>query len=75
MMKGRVREATREFVDGAPQRWPNLPMVVLVDEYSASASEIGRRAAGSRSGGRRGSTSYGKEARRRSIRSRAAAHR
>jgi len=40
MMKGRVREANREFVDGAPQRWPNLPMVVLVDEYSASASEI-----------------------------------
>ena len=39
-MKGRVREANRNFVDGAPQRWPNLPMVVLVDEYSASASEI-----------------------------------
>lgn len=40
MMKGRVRESNREFVDGAAQRWPNLPMVVLVDEYSASASEI-----------------------------------
>ncbi len=40
MMKGRVREANRAFVDGAAQRWPNLPMVVLVDEYSASASEI-----------------------------------
>jgi len=39
-MKGRVRDANRDFVDGAPQRWPNLPMVVLVDEYSASASEI-----------------------------------
>ena len=39
-MKGRVREANREFVDAAPQRWPDLPIVVLVDEYSASASEI-----------------------------------
>ena len=39
-MKGRVRDANREFVDGAPQRWPDLPIVVLVDEYSASASEI-----------------------------------
>jgi carboxyl-terminal processing protease len=39
-MKGRVREANRQFVDGIPQRWPDLPMVVLVDEYSASASEI-----------------------------------
>jgi len=39
-MKGRVRDANRDFVDGAAQRWPNLPMVVLVDEYSASASEI-----------------------------------
>jgi carboxyl-terminal processing protease len=39
-MKGRVRDANRNFVDSAPQRWPKLPMVVLVDEYSASASEI-----------------------------------
>jgi len=39
-MKGRVRDANRDFVDGGQQRWPNLPMVVLVDEYSASASEI-----------------------------------
>jgi carboxyl-terminal processing protease len=39
-MRGRVREANRKFVDGASQRWPNLPIVVLVDEYSASASEI-----------------------------------
>lgn len=39
-MKGRLREANRQFVDGAPQRWPTLPIVVLVDEYSASASEI-----------------------------------
>ena len=39
-MKGRVREANRTFVDGNAQRWPDLPIVVLVDEYSASASEI-----------------------------------
>jgi carboxyl-terminal processing protease len=39
-MKGRLREANREFVDGYAQRWPTLPIVVLVDEYSASASEI-----------------------------------
>jgi carboxyl-terminal processing protease len=39
-MRGRVREANREFVDGYSQPWPNLPIVVLVDEYSASASEI-----------------------------------
>jgi carboxyl-terminal processing protease len=39
-MRGRVREANRKFVDGYSQRWPNLPIVVLVDEYSASASEI-----------------------------------
>jgi len=39
-MRGRVREANHEFVDGYSQQWPNLPMVVLVDEYSASASEI-----------------------------------
>jgi carboxyl-terminal processing protease len=39
-MRGRQREANRKFVDSAPQRWPNLPIVVLVNEYSASASEI-----------------------------------
>ena len=39
-MRGRVREANHVFVDNTPQRWPNLPIVVLVDEYSASASEI-----------------------------------
>ena len=39
-MRGRVREANHTFLDGAAQRWPDLPIVVLVDEYSASASEI-----------------------------------
>ena len=39
-MKGRSAEANREFVDRAAQRWPELPMAVLVNENSASASEI-----------------------------------
>src|SRR5262249_26029890 len=29
-----------KFVDSADQRWPGLPIVVIVDEFSASASEI-----------------------------------
>jgi carboxyl-terminal processing protease len=39
-MKGRAYGATREFRDGAPQPWPDLPIVALVNEHSASASEI-----------------------------------
>ena len=39
-MRGRTPDANREFVDRAAQRWPNLPMIVLVDSGSASASEI-----------------------------------
>jgi len=39
-MRGRLREANRKFVDSYAQRWPQLPIVVLVDQYSASASEI-----------------------------------
>lgn len=39
-IKGRVPEANATFRDDAPQRWPTLPLVVLVDEGSASASEI-----------------------------------
>lgn len=39
-IKGRMPEANATLSDQAPQRWPNLPIVVLVDDGSASASEI-----------------------------------
>ena len=39
-MRGRVPESNRDYTDSAIQRWPQLPLVVLVDGRSASASEI-----------------------------------
>jgi carboxyl-terminal processing protease len=39
-MRGREPEANREYTDTAKQRWPNLPLLVLVDGRSASAAEI-----------------------------------
>jgi len=38
--KGRDASETRAFEDRAAQRWPDMPLVVLVDHGSASASEI-----------------------------------
>jgi carboxyl-terminal processing protease len=38
--RGRARGATKEFYDEARQAWPDLPIVVLVDDGTASASEI-----------------------------------
>jgi carboxyl-terminal processing protease len=39
-MRGREPEANREYSDTAKQRWPDLPLLVLVDGRSASAAEI-----------------------------------
>ena len=38
--RGRAEGATREFTDTDPQRYADLPIVVLVNGQSASASEI-----------------------------------
>jgi len=39
-MRGRVADANRDYADTAAQRWPQLPLMVLVDGRSASAAEI-----------------------------------
>jgi carboxyl-terminal processing protease len=39
-MRGRLPDANREYADTAKQRWPQLPLIVLVDGRSASAAEI-----------------------------------
>ena len=39
-MRGRTPDATRVYDDRAPERWPQMPIVVLVDGNAASASEI-----------------------------------
>jgi carboxyl-terminal processing protease len=39
-IRGRTPEANHVFADSAPQRWAGLPLVVLVNEGSASAAEI-----------------------------------
>jgi carboxyl-terminal processing protease len=38
--KGRSADENRAFADRAPQRWGTMPLVVLTDSGSASASEI-----------------------------------
>ena len=39
-LRGRTLETNREFTDTTGQRWPNLPLTILVDDKSASAAEI-----------------------------------
>jgi carboxyl-terminal processing protease len=39
-LRGRTIGANRDYVDSTGQRWPNLPLTVLVDDRSASAAEI-----------------------------------
>jgi carboxyl-terminal processing protease len=39
-MKGRTPATSRSFADDAQQPWPAMPLAVLVDSNSASASEI-----------------------------------
>jgi carboxyl-terminal processing protease len=39
-MRGRTRDTNRQFLDTKPQRWGGMPLVVLVNGGSASASEI-----------------------------------
>jgi carboxyl-terminal processing protease len=38
--RGRTEDDSHDYVDPAPQRWPNLPLTILVDGRSASAAEI-----------------------------------
>jgi carboxyl-terminal processing protease len=38
--RGRARGSTKEFYDEAKQAWPGLPIVVLVNDGTASAAEI-----------------------------------
>jgi carboxyl-terminal processing protease len=38
--RGRARGSTKQFFDDARQTWPDLPIVLLVNEGTASAAEI-----------------------------------
>lgn len=38
--RGRLPANTTEYADHSPQRWPNLPLVVLVNGNTASAAEV-----------------------------------
>ncbi len=39
-LKGRVPQANTDFTDSTSQKWPKLPLTILVDDKSASAAEI-----------------------------------
>jgi carboxyl-terminal processing protease len=39
-LRGRTEGSNRDFTDSTAQKWPALPLTVLVDDRSASAAEI-----------------------------------
>ncbi len=39
-LRGRTPDVSRDYPDSTAQRWPALPLIVLVDDKSASAAEI-----------------------------------
>lgn len=39
-LKGRSEGSNRDYTDSTGQKWPSLPLTVLVDDKSASAAEI-----------------------------------
>ncbi len=39
-LRGRTPEANRDYTDSTAQKWPTLPLAILVDDRSASAAEI-----------------------------------
>ncbi len=39
-LRGRADGATQQYVDHAPEHWPGMPVVLLVDRGTASAAEI-----------------------------------
>ena len=39
-LRGRTSGANRDFTDSTAQKWPTLPLTVIVDDRSASAAEI-----------------------------------
>jgi carboxyl-terminal processing protease len=39
-LRGRAPGVNRDYTDSTAQRWPGLPLIILVDDKSASAAEI-----------------------------------
>ena len=39
-LRGRTPDSNRDYTDSTAQKWPKLPLTVLVDDKSASAAEI-----------------------------------
>jgi carboxyl-terminal processing protease len=39
-LRGRTARFTREYTSGGPQLWPSLPVVIIVDQSTASSAEL-----------------------------------